>query len=218
MRRVLVLLLALAFLPTLCLAGSINNFNTTDYQVNVTGTWVETNPLCVVNCTETISMSYEFESNLDAFNPTAATYGIFGWAVMNTIQVSASGFLGSFFDPYSSLPSSSLWADNGRPLSEGIPILDSEGDEVDLGNLGPGLSNTGAADFYIYNCQYQPAICHPAFPNYPTSNAYIFANTTTSTVVPVPAFDSAWELLLISAIACTFGLFVKHRLGLTPSR
>jgi hypothetical protein len=43
-------------------------------------------------------------------------------------------------------------------------------------------------------------------------------NRETSTAVKVPAGDSAWELVFVTAIVCTFGFFVKHRLDLAPSR
>ena len=150
MRRIFVLLLTLAFLPTLCLAGSIDNFNVTNYQINITATWIETNPSCVLNCTETMNLNYEFELNLDAFNQNSPTLGIYGWVPLNTMQVSASGFLGSFSleNPHIisrvwSIPT--LWVDNeiGGPFDGGMPF---EGtgtfpftDEIDLGNPGPGL-------------------------------------------------------------------------------
>ena len=209
MRRVLVLLLALAFLPTLCRAGSID---VTNYQVDVSGKFVEANPSCVSNCTETISVGYEFESNLDVFNPTSPTNGIYGWVVTSTIQVTSSGFLGSF-SPASFI--SGLWAHNGPQYSLGFPFVNSLGDEIDLANPGPGLSNTGPATLLIYDCV-STRECANAYPGNPSS--YIFANSTTATVVPMPESSPAWQFLLISASACTVGLFVKHRLGLTPSR
>jgi hypothetical protein len=86
-------------------------------------------------------MDYEFESNLDVFNPTATTNGIYGWVPMDTIQVTSSGFLGSSFAPGST--------------SGALPIFNSQLDEVDLANQGPGLSNSGPATLLIYNCPSQ---------------------------------------------------------------
>ena len=60
MRKIVVLLFALAFLPTFCLAGSIDTIN---YQINISATWIETNPACVSNCTENMNISYVFELN-----------------------------------------------------------------------------------------------------------------------------------------------------------
>jgi hypothetical protein len=212
MRKLVVLLFVLAFLPTLCLAGSIDDVTT--YQINITATWIETNPACVSNCTENMDLSYRYESNLDVFNPNSPNAGIFGWVEMNTIQESSSGFLGSFFDNVSNLPPNTLWTDYGRHFGDGMPFVNSLDDEIDLGNQGPGLSNSGPPLMYIYSCTYDQS-CRDAYPGVFTQ--YVMANRETSTAVQVPAFDSAWELLLISAIACTFGFFVKHRLDLAPS-
>ena|ERR1017187_1826779 len=206
MHRVFILLLA--FLPTLCRATQID---VTNYQIDVTGNWVETNPSCVSNCTETININYEFESNLDVFNPTATTNGIYGWIVASTMQVTSSGFLGDSFAAPSFVPPGGLWADYGPQLSLGFPFFNSQRDEVDLGNPGPGLSNTGPATLLIYNCPYSDDCINAYPPSLGEPPFDIIANNTTATVVQVPAFDSAWELLLISAIACTVGLFVKHR-------
>jgi hypothetical protein len=202
MHRVLVLLLTLAFLPALCHADTIN------YQINVTGTWIETNPSCVLNCTETMKLSYEFESNLEVFNPNSPTAGIYGWVPMNTMQVTASGFLGSFAFLPSFNPVSGLWEDDNFPSADGIPFFNAQMDEIDLGVQGPGLSGRGGPDLFIHSCNFSND-CVNAYPGvFPLD---IMANNTTSTAVRVPAFDSAWELLLVSAIFCTFGLFVKHR-------
>ena len=199
MHRVLILLLA--FLPALCHADTIN------YQINVTGNWTETNPACVSNCTETINMSYEFELNQDVFNLNSPNADILGWIVESTLKVNSSGFLGSFSP---SVFAPSLWTvyDNALGLSQGYPIYNSQRDEVDLANPAPGLLNTSPTTLLLYNCPYSND-CVDAYPG--VDPEYILANNTTATVVPVPAGDSAWELLLISAIACTAGLFVKHR-------
>ena len=204
MHRVLVLLLTLAFLPALCHADTIN------YQINVTGTWIETNPSCVLNCTETMNLSYVFESNLDFLNPNSPTSYIYGWVKMDTLQESSSGFMGSFSNSFSNAPA--LWEDDGTPSGDGIPFYNSFNangyrDEIDLGVMGPGLSGRGGPDLFIGDCFTES--CQNAYPGVPRED--ILDNRETSTAVKVPAFDSAWELLLISTIVCTFGLFVKHR-------
>jgi hypothetical protein len=210
MRRVFVLLLALAFLPVLCQA----QIDVTDYQIDITATWIGTGAPCVSNpsnCTETISMDYEFESNLDVFNPASPTAGIYGWIPMGTMRETSSGFLGSFTPLFSPDLSNVLWVDTGRQLADGLPFFNSQpsnpqGDEIDLGNQGPGLSNSGPANVYIYNCRDD---CHYAFPNYPSDNGYIPANYTTFTTVQMPSGDTEWELLLVSMFICTAGLWVK---------
>ena len=103
MRRVLVLLVALAFLPALCRA----QINITNYQVSITGNWTETNPSCISNCTATASISYEFEENNDAFNSASPNVGIYGWIVNSTIQTQSTGFLGTF----TNVPTSGLSID-----------------------------------------------------------------------------------------------------------
>jgi hypothetical protein len=218
MRRMLVLLFALVSLPTVCLAGSIDNV--TNYQINITATWIETNPACVSNCTETMNLSYEFESNLDVLNPNSPTYGIYGWVPMDTLQESSSGFMGSFsFQRFSAIPASGLWEDDGLPSADGIPFnnaFSASGyrDEIDLGIMGPGLSGRGGPHMFISDCFTES--CQNAYPGVTPED--IMDNRETFTAVKVPAGDSAWELLFVSTIICTFGLFVKYRLGLTPSR
>jgi hypothetical protein len=206
MHRVLVLLLTLVFLPVLCRADSIDVVN---YQINITSTWIATNPACISNCTETMNLSYVFESNLDVFNPNSPNRGIFGWVEMNTLQESSSGFMGSFI--FTRFPASGLWEDDGQPSADGMPFyntLNAPTDEIDLGIMGPGLSGKGGPDLFISDCFTES--CQSAYPRV-NPQAEIMANRETSTAVPVPAFDSAWELLLVSAGVCTFGLFVKHR-------
>ena len=67
----------------------------------------------------------------------------------------------------------------------------------------------------FYACNFS-SDCHDAYPGiYPGD---IMDNRETSTAVKVPAGDSAWELVFVTAIVCTFGFFVKHRLDLAPSR
>ncbi len=211
--RKLGILLVLTFLPTLCLAGSIDNITT--YQINITATWIETNPACVLNCTETMNLSYKFESNLDVLNPNSPTHGIYGWVQMDTMQESSSGFMGSFSNSFSHAPA--LWEDDGTPSADGIPfynVFNGPTDEIDVGVLGPGLSGRGGPDLFIADCVTYS--CQNAYPGVTPED--IMDNRETSTAVKVPAFDSMWELLVVSVGVCTFGLFVKHRLGLTPSR
>ena len=214
MRKILVLLFALAFLPTLCLAGSIDNFDVTTYQINITATWIATNPLCALNCTETMNISYRFESNLDVFNSNSPTAGTYGWVEMNTVQESSSGFMAPFFV----IPNrSGLWADYASPGADGLPFYDADPngqrDEIDIGFMGPGLNGIGGPRMIIWDCMTES--CGDAYQH---SAQLILANSESSTAVQVPAGDSALELVLVTAIVCTFGLFVKHRLGLTPSR
>lgn len=207
MRGSFVLLLALAFLPTLCLADSINDV--TNWQINTTATWIEANPACVSNCTETMNLSYEFESNP---NPTAN--GIFGWVPMDTLQVTAFGFLGAFTpDPYAP----ALWEDDHMPGADSIPFFNADNaqrDEIDVGFLGPGVSGdwNGGPRVFIYDCFSDDCVAAYSANPYVIADNYIVANSIVSTAVKMPDYDSAWQLLLISAIACTFGFFVKHRL------
>jgi hypothetical protein len=210
--RTIFVLLALAFLPVLCKADPIG---VTDYQINIAATWIETNPACVSNCTENMNISYRFELNLNVLNPNSPTAGIYGWVDLSTLQESSSGFLGSFAFTGST---SGLWADDLQPSVDAPEFHNSLTDEIDLGVMGPGLYNrndvhNGGPDMNIYDCFSEA--CHNAFsPPFQT----IQANYETSTAVALPAGDSAWELVFVSAIVCTFGLFVKHRLGLTPTR
>ena len=85
MRKFVILLTALVLCPLWATADSI-------VDVNIWGTFTATQP-CTVNCTETIGISFQFDS-------ASIVYGHYGpqyaWAVPGTINVSASGFLGSF--------------------------------------------------------------------------------------------------------------------------
>jgi hypothetical protein len=208
--RTIFVLLALAFLPVLCKADPIG---VTDYQINIAATWIETNPACVSNCTENMNISYVFELNTNP-NPTS---GAFGWVDLSTLKESSSGFLGSFAFGG---PTSGLYEDDLQPSVDALEfhnsLLNNVGyaDEIDLGQMGPGLTNVrnGSPDMYIYDC-FSETCLNAYSPPY----QYIQANSESSTAVPVPAGDSVW-ILLVSAIACTFGFFVKHRLDLAPSR
>jgi hypothetical protein len=200
MHRVLVLLLTLVFLPVLCRADSIDVVN---YQINISATWIETNPACVSNCTENMNISYVFELNTNP-NPTS---GAFGWVDLSTLKESSSGFLGSFAFTGST---SGLWEDDLEPSVDALEFhnsLSANPDEIDLGQMGPGLTNVrnGSPDMYIYDC-FSETCLNAYSPPY----QYIQANSESSTAVPVPAGDSVW-ILLVSAIACTFGFFVKQR-------
>jgi hypothetical protein len=210
--RTIFVLLALAFLPVLCKADPIG---VTDYQMNITATWIATNPLCGTNCTETMNLSYVFELNNGS--PCIYEQGCAGWIQTDTLRVSSSGFMGAFAFNSSFAPASGSYEDDGAPSADGLPFFNAQRDEIDLGFMGPGLGsekNFGPYMF-IYACNFSTD-CHDAYPGVPPSD--ILDNRETSTAVKVPAFDSAWELLLGSAIACTFGFFVKHRLDLAPSR
>ena len=149
------ILLALAFLPTFCLAGSINNFDVTTYQINISATWIETNPACVSNCTENMNISYRFDLN-NSFN--SGTSEALGWVEMNTLKESSSGFLGSF-SPTTNFPASGLWEDDGAPSADGLPFYNTlfsangYSDEIDVGMMGPGVVPfENSPDMYIYNC------------------------------------------------------------------
>jgi hypothetical protein len=199
-------LLALAFLPALCHADPID---VTNYQMNITATWIETNPACVSNCTENMNISYVFELN-NSFN-TGTSEGL-GWVEMNTLKESSSGFLGSF-SPTTGFPASGLWEDDGGPSADGLPfyntLLSANGysDEIDLGKMGPGVvPSENYADMYIYDCFSET--CQNA---YSGPYEYIRPNTESSTAVQVPAGDTGWELTIASMFFCAAGLWVKHR-------
>jgi hypothetical protein len=200
MHRVLVLLLTLVFLPVLCRADSIDVAN---YQINISATWIETNPACVSNCTENMNISYVFELNTNP-NPTSVA---FGWVDLSTLKESSSGFLGSFAFTG---PTSGLWEDDLEPSVDALEFhnsLSANADEIDLGQMGPGLTTVrnGSPDMYIYDC-FSETCLNAYSPPY----QYIQANSESSTAVAVPAGDSVW-ILLVSAIAWTFGFFVKQR-------
>jgi hypothetical protein len=212
--RTIFVLLALAFLPVLCKADPIG---VTDYQINITATWIETNPACISNCTENMNISYVFEKN------NSPNVQGFGWVDLSTLQESSSGFLGSFVFKG---PTSGLWEDDLMPSADGMPfynsLLNEKGysDEIDLGMMGPGLYkgnefNNGGPYMFIYDCFSES--CQNAYPRTNPQEEKM-ANRETSTAVKVPAFDSMWELIVVSVGACTFGFFVKHRLVLAPSR
>jgi hypothetical protein len=179
--------------------------------MNVTATWIATNPLCGSNCTETMDLSYVFELNNGS---NACMYpNCYGWVQMNTMQESSSGFLGSFaYNPSFTQPSG-LWEDDGQPSDDGIPFFNAQLDEIDLGFMGPGLGyekNFGP-DLLIYNC----SDCHDAYPGVDPED--IDANYATSTAVQMPAGDTEWKLLLASMFLCAAGVWVMRRLGLTPA-
>lgn len=204
MRRILVLLFALACFPTFCLADSINSFD--EYQINVRATWVATNPDCGFNCTETMSISYRFLVNTQP-DPNGSARG---WVDVSTLQESSSGFMGSF-DFQHNYPASGFYEDDGFPSADGLPfynVFNGTTDEIDLGFMGPGVAaGETYPDMFIWACRTYS--CQNALTGvFPED---IRANTESSTAVKVPAGDSAWELLLVSAIVCTFSLFVKHQ-------
>jgi len=206
--RTIFVLLALALLPVLCQADPMN---VTDYQINVIGTWIETNPSCVSNCTENMSLSYEFESNRDFNNANSPYYGVYGWIVGSTFTVNSSGFLGSFTGGGPGLETV-----DGLGMSEGYDgIYNSNGDEIDLANPSPGLNNPYPARLLIEECPPSSNDCINAYPG--IHPEFIPANTTTAVVIPVPAGDSAWQLLLASMFICSAGLWVKHGLGLNST-
>ena len=191
MRRVLILLLVL--LPSLGWAGSID---TTAYQVNVSGTWLSTNPSCVSNCTETMSMSFVYDAYPGLVND------VYGVIPLSTFQMASSGFLGSFIPPSST--SGLMQVDD---FADGIAFRSSLGDEIDLDHFG--FLGPNPIRLFIYDCF--SAECSDAYPHHIPSPAYIDANALTTTVVQVPDEPSGWVLLLISAVACGFGLRVNHR-------
>jgi hypothetical protein len=146
MRKVLVLLLALASLPVLCQAQT----DVTNYQVDVISDWVETNPSCVSNCTETISMDYEFELNLDYGNPTSPTSDIYGWYQGDTFQINSSGFLGSFvLAPHTP---EGLWGSYGPTVGLSIYFFNRQGDDVGLSNQVPSVANSAVPSRLLLDC------------------------------------------------------------------
>lgn len=203
MSRVLVLLFALAFLPTLCRA----QVDVANYQIDVTGEWISTNPSCGSNCTETMNMDFVYERNLD---PSSGTTSPFGWIDLNTFQVDSSGFLGqfSFLPRFNPVNSPGLWAIYGISATD-LPVFNSALDEVDLHDqtfFGPVPTS-----LILYSCPYSNN-CANAYPGqYP---ADISANTTTTKIVAMPESDPTWQLLLVLAMVFAISLLVKHRLGL----
>ena len=140
MRNIFVLL-ALAFLPVLCQADPIG---VTDYQMNITATWIATNPTCGLNCTETMNISYVFDLN-NSPNVDAR-----GWVELDTLKESSSGFMGAFAFNSSFAPASGLYEDDGAPSGDGLPFFNAQRDEIDLGFMGPGLGAEKGVGPYMF--------------------------------------------------------------------
>jgi hypothetical protein len=109
-------LIVLAIVTFFCGSASADEI----LDVSISGTFIATLP-CSSNCTEAISINFEFDP--EAYPRSADT----GYALPGTLDVWASGFLGSF---------SSLSDQGGSGVisfaGAYMPFLDSGGDEVDI--------------------------------------------------------------------------------------
>jgi hypothetical protein len=182
MRRLLISFALVAFYSASSWANSI-------LDVNASATFTATKS-CSSNCTETISTSFQYlqPSILDPF----------GEIVPGTLDVSASGFLGSF-------------SKGGAGSFYYVPFLDSLGDEIDLDIPGSRGIRAGVdtVDFYLFSCQ--SMACDKAFgerwivlgPGSPTSQ------WSTATPVGVPD-ETSFLSLMLAALGST-GLVWRWR-------
>jgi hypothetical protein len=174
MRRFWSALAVVAFLCTSTRADSI-------LDVNAWATFAAMQP-CYSNCTETINTSFQYY-------PISVEHSI-GGIVPGTLDLSSSGFLGSF--------------SVGQFGGEYISFFNSMGDEIDLeipmnpfypAGLQPGVNTVG---FYLWACQSQT--CGNAYgetwivqgPGQPTSRGSMAAPISTSE-------PPTWFLLVLGA-------------------
>jgi hypothetical protein len=169
MRRLLIA----SAVVTFCFASS---WADSILDVNASATFTATKS-CSSNCTETISTSFQYlqPSILDPF----------GEIVAGTLDVSSSGFLGSF-------------SKRGAGSFYYVPFLNSLGDEIDLDIPGfKGIkAGVNTVDFYLFSCQ--SLACDNAFgerwiavgPGSPTSQS------SRATAVAVPDETSFLSLML----------------------
>ena len=110
--------------------------DTRNYQIDRAGNWIATNPNCVSNCTETMSMDYVYGSS----RLNLANDSIYGWIDLSTFQVSSSGFVGLFRSP----DRSGLFANSGEigPLPTVLSIYDCRHSD-DCQNAYPGMYQGG---------------------------------------------------------------------------
>lgn len=183
MRRFLVVFAVVAFCSRPTWADGI-------LDVNICGTFTAT----TTQATETIAISF-------LFDPTSITpypYGN-GWIDPNTVVMSSSGFLGSFFPDLSA---------NGTLIvgwnESYVPFKNAMGDEIDISTgIGPNFfpvgTNTIGLD--IYTCA---SDCVSAYGS--QHPGYILPTSESSTVTPlaVPDETSFLPLVLTSLGAVGF--------------
>lgn len=178
MRRLSIVLAAVAFCTAPTWADSI------ELNVNAWATITVLQPGCSSNCTETIGVSF-------LYNTPSITYSA-GQIVPGSLEVSSSGFLGSF-------SGSGYWY--GANYS---PLLNSFGDEIDLYPENTGLSNgiqpgINTVGFLIYSCQSQ--LCENTFGatwiiDYSSGPINPYTITQASIAVPVAVPDGTSFLSL----------------------
>lgn len=186
-KRLLVLIAVLACSSAPSWADSI------ELDVNAWGTYTATQP-CSSNCTETIAMSFLYDTPSVDYPE--------GEMVPGSFQMSSSGFLGTFSGP-----------SNQRWMGDYMPSFNGLGDEIDLYSfaanefsIAPGVNTVG---FFIYSCQSE--ICANAFGQTWTADGPGFTSDESSIVTPVqvPDGDSVpW--LMVTALGA-IGLVWRWR-------
>ncbi|HWC18505.1 MAG TPA: hypothetical protein VG498_15895 [Terriglobales bacterium] len=186
--RDFVICLALSFLSVLSFADS--------YQIDISANWISQSTTCGSNCAETINMNFSYvpDSNFSVDNN-------YGSMDLSTFQLSSSGFL----DPLEPLTYSGNYV-----AIDGLAFRTATGNEVDLDNFGFGLNFPLSVPvrLFIYDCV--TAECRAAYPDRPSSPAYIDATYLNVSVTPMPEGANSWELLLTSLLVCAFGFWRVH--------
>lgn len=169
-----------------------------EVDVNAWATFTATQP-CSYNCTETIGMSFLYVEPTP-YSP-GQPYFPYGEIVPGTLNVSSSGFLGSFY---------------GGPVFVGfIPFWNSApfsaGDEIDLDIPSTNEIQTGVntVDLYLWGCQSQA--CYNAFGERWTVVGLGNPTSQASLVAPVAVPDETSFLSLALTSLGTVGLVWRWR-------
>ena len=170
---------ALRIITALLILGSAIAWADTIYTVNVFTEFTATRP-CTVNCTETITASFQYE-----FAGYASNGSPISSIVPGSLSVSANGFLGSV-----------TW--NGAFNGEWIALYDSGGDQIDIyGNLsGPFIGSPNQTLYMnMYSCL--SAACQSAYGPIVPVASYI-GQSYGSSVITAPE-PSSLALLIVPA-------------------
>lgn len=167
------------------------------YSVEMTGTFTATAP-CTSDCTETLSSS--FQMVLDPTLPSCIATGFIDGVrqpcyitvIPSTFSLTASGFLGSFVAPTTSLDDqNTIWT------------FDSMGDEIDI-EFGSPNNPIPLPQFEIFDCKYDD-VCWNHFAG-PVHGSLMFAQEWSTTVkAPEPS-----SLALLPVPVLLF-LFLRNR-------
>jgi hypothetical protein len=193
MRRLLIVFAVVAFCSAPIWADSI------ELDVNAWATFTATQH-CSSNCTETIGMNFLYMPPSDFAADPNSEASFTGQIVPGSMNVSSSGFLGSF-STFSTISISSQGY---------IPIADSMGDDVDLNvpvgtpdGIEPGINTVS---FQLFYCESQA--CQTAFG---TQELHPGPSNGSSVVTRVAVPDGTPFLPLCLSSFGAFGLVWRWR-------